>query len=298
MLIFLVALLLSVVRGTVLLRHPEPRRWTWWLGWLLVLLGLVVAAVMTAQDITVQKFIGRLLMPLGLLWLALWALTLVAFLHRLHRWGGALAALALGLTLIGNPWFGGWLLRGLDERVPAIDLETAAPFDAVFVLGGGTQRSADGVPALGYSGDRVALAARLYLSGHTPVLVTSGSGIVELDGGRDLTEETVWLWRGLGVPATAIRQLPGPRTTSEELAAYRDFIALNGWKHVGLVSSAWHLPRALRTCAKLGLTMTPLPAGRHSAPLAWSPVYLIPTGEAAYEVHTAAWEYIGMLVGR
>ncbi len=298
MLIFLLALLLAGGRAILLVRHPAPRRWTWWLGWLLVLFGVVIAAVMAVQDITVQKLLGRLVMPLGLLWLALWLLTATAFCRGLRRWGGALAIIAVGLTLAANPLFAGWLIRGLEARVPDADAATLGPVDAVFVLGGGTQCSTNAVPNLGYNGDRVLLAARLYHTGTAPLLVCSGSGIVGLDDGRDLAAETAWLWRGLGIPDNAIRQLPGPRTTSEELAAYRDFIAVNGWQRVGLITSAWHLPRALRTCERLGLTMVPIPAGRHGPPLPWSPVYLIPTGEAAYEMQTAVWEWIGMLAGR
>ncbi len=256
----------------------------------------VVIAVLTAPELVLQKLFGRLMMPLGMLCTVMWLLSALAFYQRARRWGVIMLLLAGGLTLAGNPLIARWLLRGLEAQVP--EAASGQDFDVICVLGGGTQCSETGTPSLAYHGDRVALGARLFHGGHTPLLLASGSGITDLDDGRDLAAETARLWQGLGVPSSAIRQLPGPRTTSEELAAYHNEVAREHWQRVGLVSSAWHLPRALKTCERLGLHVIPLPAGRHGPALPWSIVYIVPTGEAAYEIQTVLWERMGMLLGR
>lgn len=298
MLIFFCALLFAGIRALLLLRNSGPRRMGYWLGWGLVALSVAVAGVMAAQELTIQKLLGRLVMPLGLMWLALWICAGTAWYQGLRRWGLGLSALALAFTLAGNPLLARWLMIGLEARVEDLAFTKTEPFEAIFLLGGGTQCSITGVPNLAYHGDRVAVAAQLYHGALTSTLVVSGSGLVGFDDGRDLAAETAYILQGLGVPAQAIEQLPGPRTTSEELAAYHALIGQKQWRRVGLISSAWHLPRALQSAHRLGLHIIPIPAGRHGPGLPWTPVFLIPTGEAAYEIHNVVWEYVGMAVGR
>jgi uncharacterized SAM-binding protein YcdF (DUF218 family) len=271
----------------------------WWLD----LAGAVAAAALTlvalATSIVAQKAFALLLMPAGLAWVLLIAVTIASW-RSSARPLAVLASIALaGYTLAGNAWVGDALIATLERRIPPYQTLSEQPFEAVFVLGGGTEFSdADG-GALGPSGDRVALAARLWHTKRAGVLVSSGTSIGTMEHERDLAAETAGIWRGLGIPATAIVQIPpGAVNTTQEIAAYKTLITARGWQRVGLISSAWHLPRALSLCQRAGLTMVPLGADRKGRFRSWSLFWLIPQEHGFDRVQRACWEYLGMLIGR
>jgi len=245
-----------------------------------------------------QKFLGRLIMPSGLLWLVLIATTVFAWRRWSRKQACAWTLVLVAYTLIGNSWLGAAMVGALEAQIPMTHLTDGGKFDAVFVLGGGTKPGPDGRPQLGSVGDRVALAARLYHAGRTPVLVTSGSSIAALGLAMDISEQTATIWRELGVPDTAIRQIAKPKNTSQELAAYPALIEAEGWKRVGVISSAWHLPRVLRGARRHGLELVPLPADHRGIVPGLALVWFVPQAIGFQQVQSALWELVGMAVGR
>jgi uncharacterized SAM-binding protein YcdF (DUF218 family) len=278
-------------------RHERTR--TWWIGAVSALVALGGIGYGLVTDIVAQKALAFLLMPAGLAWLMLIAVTVVAWI-RAGRLLGLLASGALALfTMAGNAWVGDWLIGTLEQQIPALDLEGFAPCDAVFVLGGGTEVSDANGPQLSNGGDRIALAARLWHAGKAKRLVASGSSIGAMETERDLAAETAALWRGLGVAPEAIIQIPPGRVnTTQEIAAYATLIRERGWTRVGLISSAWHLPRALRLCRAQNLDLIPVGADRRGRFRSWSPIWLIPQNHGFERVQHACWEYLGMISGR
>lgn len=241
-----------------------------------------------------KKVIGLLVLPAGLVWLGL--LLLVGW-PGLNRWGRILAALVLVIyTLAGNPWAGAWLLGKLESPYAAMT-RPAEPFDAICVLGGGSSSTPGGDPQLGPAGDRLIVPARLFLSGKARHLVTSGLSVTDIRGSRSLADDTASVWLELGIPETAITRLSTPRTTAEEIRAYKEIVAANSWKRVGVCSSAWHLRRVENLCRKEGLEMIPVPADFLSAPLPWTPMYAVPQARGFQNVQKALWEYLGSITG-
>ena len=110
--------------------------------------------------LALTKLLGMLCMPLGLLWLGLALAAAWALRRRLRGPGAFLVLLFLGLTLAGNLQVGAWLMGRLESEVPPLS-EHSAPFDALFVLGGGSQIDDQGRPLLSTGGDRIVEAARL-----------------------------------------------------------------------------------------------------------------------------------------
>ncbi|MEZ4468798.1 MAG: YdcF family protein [bacterium] len=268
-------------------------RWPWLL---LPAVGFGLALALDGGFVG-QKALARLAMPAGALWL-LGYLGLVAILHAGHgRAAVAAGALWLLYTLAGNLWLGGALLRHLEAPFTAWP---AGRFDAALVLGGGTAVRPDGDPQLGPAGDRLRVAARLYRAGQVDHLVTCGTsvaGIQQVEE-RDLAEETAALWAGWGVPGAAIVRVPGPRNTREEIAALRALVTAHGWQRVAVITSAWHLPRALALAEAAGLQVVPIGADfRGEAPVP-GVFGLIPSANGLYRVQTAAWELLGRATGR
>ncbi len=214
----------------------------------------------------------------------------------------AIAATAIWTlyTVAGNVWVGNALLGSLEARIPPFRPGSLpGVFDAVFVLGGGTTLGSDGRPQLGGGGDRLALAAQVFAEHKTLRLVASGNSMAGLDQERDLAQEAATLWRGMGVPDQVILSVDTPAVnTRQEIAAYKRMVDENHWENVALISSAWHLPRALALCDKAGLEVTPLGADRRGRITSWSPYYLIPQNSGFDAVQIACYEYLGRWLGR
>lgn len=249
--------------------------------------------------LSLQKTLGLLAMPMGLVWLGLLALVAWCWWRQHRGTAVMLAGLAVVYAVMGNVLVGGALVASLELHVPQIDLATVEPFEAVFVLGGGSELDLVGHPQLGSGGDRVAQAARLYNTGKARCLVASGRSDDDLTGPRDLAQETRALWLQMGVPATAIQTVTDPCwITREEIAAYQTLCRAKGWKRIAVVSSAWHLPRAMALAQAIGLTMTPIGADWRGRDQAWRCQDFVPTGQGALLVQLACWEYLGRAVGR
>jgi len=293
-----VAILLALVTaaGWWLHGHRWQRDRLWWLAWTVPLLGLAGIAVLVAGDIYLQKVCARLLLPTALIWLCLLLTWLALALNRQVKSAIAVGLITLLYSAAGSVWLGAALLRGLEAGLPPLDPTTVERFDAICVLGGGTDVDPFGQPQLSRSGDRVVAGARWYLAGKTPLLVTSGSGLP--GDTRDLAAETATIWRGLGIPEAAIVHVPGPQITREEITALQTLAQERGWQRVGLVTSAWHMPRALSHCQRLGFSVVPLACNRLSAaPLPWF-ISAIPHHEGFEMTYLALWEWLGTLVGR
>ena len=242
----------------------------------------------------VKKVIGLLVLPSGLVWLGLMAL--VGW-PGLKRSGRGLAALVLVIyTVAGNPWTGSWLLGKLEAPYAAV-AHPAGIFDAICVLGGGSSVTPNSDAQLGPAGDRLIVPARLFLSGKARHLVASGLSITDINGTRSLADDTATVWLGLGIPDSAITRLSKPRTTSEEIRAYKELIATNSWKRVGVCTSAWHLRRVEKLCRSEGVEMLPVPADFLSAPLPWTPMYAVPQARGFQNVQKALWELLGGFAG-
>lgn len=241
-----------------------------------------------------KKVVGLLVLPSGIIWLGL--MTLVGW-PGLNRWGRAFAALVFVIyTVAGNVWAGAWLLAKLETPYVAMTLP-AEPFDAICVLGGGSSVTPNGGAQLGPAGDRLIVPARLFLSGKARHLVTSGLSVTDINGSRSLADDTATVWLGLGIPEPAITRLSKPRTTSEEIRACKEIIAVNSWKRVGVCTSAWHLRRVEKICRSEGVEMVPVPADFLSAPLPWTPMYAIPQARGFQNVQKALWELLGGFAG-
>ena len=77
-----------------------------------------------------------------------------------------------------------------------------------------------------------------------------------------------------------------------------ELIREQGWEHVGLVTSARHMRRALALCDSYGLEMDPLPADFRSSTRPPSFLVLIPQAAGFQAVAIVCWEYLGVLAVR
>jgi len=290
---FLAALAAAAAHGR--LGHLEGR--ARWAAHAAAPLLLAASMLLSPADV-VDKLLSRLIMPVGLLWLLAFALAYWSALRG--RFKAALMPFGawILMSIAGSTWVGVAMIRWLERGYVMPPLE--ARFDVVMVLGGGTDVTPEGAPQLSHAGDRLRVGALLYAHKQAERLVCSGSGAAGIDQveARDLAREAATLLGDMGVPRAAIIELPGPINTQQEIAALAAFAKERGFHRVGLVTSAWHLRRAMRLADRFGLDATPIPADArgHQGPA--NIMGVVPSGSGFYVVQIAWKEIIGALVGR
>ncbi len=185
------------------------------------------------------------------------------------------------------------LLMGLIRDIPYRNTLPAG--DVVVLLGGGVDdRLIDlsGEPGILPESmvDRLVTAARLAARLRIPIIVsggkTPGRQVVEADVARRYL-------LGLGVPATAIIKESASRDTHENAKNVQKICARRGFTRPILITSAYHLKRALWSFNKAGLVCVPFANGLASMPARDYPweFYLPGSFDAAARyLH----EYIGM----
>lgn len=264
-----------------------------------VALGLAIGAVLALpHPAMIDKLVTRLALPAGALWVVGYLLALAALRASQPRVAAGVLIAWIVYSLAGSGQLGGALLHALEAGY--LPPRPDARFDAVAVLGGGTDRGLAAAPQLSYAGDRLRVAAGLWHRGQTPLLVASGTSLAGLDqpDTRDLGAETRALWAEMGVPPSAVVTLPGPHNTATEITALAAHAAAAGWQRVGLVTSAWHLRRAMQLAERAGFNAVPIPADARGGVAPWSAVTLVPTGSGFYQVGFATKEWLGAAIGR
>lgn len=282
---FLISAYLLASRGRALFLIPT--------GLLGFILAFVVATVPVAQ-----KVVGHLAMPAGLVFIGLFLGGVVAFDRHQRQWAAGFFSLFVAHGLTGNGYVGGWLIDRLQRQVDPVDWRGAPAFDAVLVLGGGTRVGRlPGTHQLSASGDRVMLGARLMHAKKARWLVASGHSISGLES-VDLSEATRAIWTDIGVPGDRILKLSEPTITREEVEAFARLAAERGFGRVGLLTSSYHLARAMAHAERLGLKALPLAADHFNWPRPFNEIDLVPNRGGFGLVQTACWEMLGRLIGR
>ena len=254
--------------------------------------------------IYLSKFIPPFVYPLGLACLLILAGLL---LYRHLRWQRASLILALALLLVGgNHWVAYGLMRSLEWRyLPTRDIPSA---EVIVVLGGGTLAASYPRPTVEVNGagDRVLYAAWLYHHGKAPYLLLSGGSIDWLSEQPSPADDMATLLEQLGVPRSAMWLETQSRNTYENALYSQKILQAKGIQRIILVTSAWHMPRAVGVFEHMGLQVIPaptdftvtvgeIPTGQPALALQ-SLMDLLPSVENLSYTTKAMKEYLGILV--
>jgi uncharacterized SAM-binding protein YcdF (DUF218 family) len=134
--------------------------------------------------------------------------------------------------------------------------EPARPSDAIVVFAGGVGESGR---AGGGVQERISQAITLYNAGIAPhVIISSGFVFTSREA-----EQMKTLAVAKGVPADAIILEEAAANTYQNVVLTRDILVANGWRRIALVSSPYHMRRAMLTWRKsapgIEVTATPPP---------------------------------------
>lgn len=249
-----------------------------------------------------EKIVTGLAMPCGVIWYMLSFSVFLAYRARQGKLTVCIGVTWLLYTMAGNGFLCTIFMNQIEADFQSIDPLQQEPFDVVVLLGGGASVGANVRQQGNSSGDRLILAAQLYHSGLAKKLICTGRRIKELSNVEfDPAEQSSLVLQGLGVPADVI-ELAGGRTTSEEMLGLgKRFQGAD--VRVGLVTSAWHLRRAMRLAKRNGFEPHPLPADFMTGPsepwtLAEKLMAIVPNADCVVINSRIAKEYLGALIGR
>ena len=210
---------------------------------------------------SVGKLVGSLLSPVGItligltIYLGLSCISSVCDCCRTVNWTRkAIGILAVcWIWAFATPLMSRFVGFGLeqeflvDDKIPKLDSYPNA--DAIILLGGsmGYDTNICDAAEMWSSADRVWNAARLFKAGKADKIIVTGGGVVA---------STKSLLLDFGVPAEAIIFDETPRNTEEEARA----AAIYGDRKVLVVTSAWHMKRAMLLFGKYAPNIEAVPA--------------------------------------
>jgi len=262
-----------------------------------IVFALVLIGFLFAGKSGAEKTIIRLLQPIGAGWICLtaWCIqhTLLNGLRRsMMPW-----LVWIAIVLLTTSPFAAWCLHRLESSVESYQPERDGKLAAVVVLGGGTRQGPTRAE-MASAGDRVLYAAQLYHQGLTPRLITTGDATPGIS--RDTSsprEHTLEIWNKLNIPLEAIGSLQGQNTFQEMQSLKKIFDQFNGGR-VGVLTSALHLPRAMRLAQSLGLEVVPLAANHESSDDPFAFLDFIPSAGPLNQLAACQHEFMAWFVGR
>jgi uncharacterized SAM-binding protein YcdF (DUF218 family) len=237
------------------------------------------------DDLTLNKVLPALLLPTCL---TLWLCAYGAW--RRKRWP---VFLGIGvLAVAGCPVVANGLLMTLEDRYRDAG-RGLDQLDAVYVLGGYSEsyQTEELEPQWNEAGDRLELGLRMVLEGRAGVLVLSAGGAegILTEGAR---AKAIALRRGLREEQVVVTS--AVNNTADEAQRIAALMGERGWRRVALVTSAFHMRRALMQMAVAGVDLMPAPTDFHAVEGGWRLQDLVPQGDALRWSEKALREWIGM----
>ncbi|MBV1701544.1 MAG: YdcF family protein [Hyphomicrobiales bacterium] len=207
----------------------------------------------------------------------------------------------LGLFIGAFTPLGNALLAPLENRFPLPNVAAMTPPDGILVLGGAMDEDMSDLrhsATLTQDGSRMTLGVALARVYPNAKLVFSG-GSGHLLGARYTEADAAKsLWLSLGVPASQMRFEDRSRNTFENARFTKALLHPVTGRVWLLVTSAYHMPRAVGIFRKAGFDVVPVPTAYRTKP--W-PKWLAPDFEASRNLQTldiAVHEWLGLIAYR
>ncbi|HSH69090.1 MAG TPA: YdcF family protein [Deferrisomatales bacterium] len=245
------------------------------------------------MNISLIKFAEPFFLPLGGACVLLVLALLTSFLRP---WASRFCLVLALATLwgLGVPVGARLLVAPLETRFPVPPAAVRA--DAAVVLAGTVDlaRSTPERIELYDRPERIIEGAQLVLSGRARWLVISGGSGDPLRPEAREAEYLATLARRLGVPSGQILLQGDSRTTAEDAERTAAILRRRGIQSFFLVTSAFHLPRAVACFRKQGLEPIPYPVDFRVTPVTATLNPYVPTAGGLRLSILAVHEYLGL----
>ncbi|MFG1248607.1 YdcF family protein [Xanthobacter flavus] len=189
-------------------------------------------------------------------------LGLVLALARTRRAGmGLLAVSVIGWAVLGFSPIANYLLNPLEERFPIYRGD--APVTGVIILGGAEVPEvglARGVPAFANAGERaIAFGALARKHPEARLAFIGGSGQLFSDGVASEARMMQMTLPDLGIAPDRVEYEVNSRNTAENAEFAKEMLKPSPGERWLLVTSAFHMPRAVGCFRKAGFDVVPYP---------------------------------------
>jgi uncharacterized SAM-binding protein YcdF (DUF218 family) len=207
-----------------------------------------------------SKTLDALLAPLT--WTVLFALLALVLIKRRRRLALGCGILSLFVLCLFSMDFVATRLWRLLEAPAKSTLHKDVTYDVVIVLSGmldGSATETHGQPSYNDNIERLLSSYQLLRDNRAKMVLLSG-GASTLDGsGPKEADVLAQQLRDWGIDASRIVEERESRNTRENATQSARIVAEKGWTRLLLVTSAFHMPRALACFEKAGLHPDVLP---------------------------------------
>ncbi len=236
------------------------------------------------------------LLPPGIFIILFFLLGVYLFRYS-RKAAGILLAANLLFYLCTTAWVGDALIGFLERKhTPPAKIEG----DVIVMLGGGTRKGTPNVfgegHLSGYAANRLLTCAQLYRLLDVPIIVSGGQVYEDSANEADIARTVL---TGLGIPEERIIMEQSSLNTTQNARYTAEILKVHGFQRPILVTSAFHMERALRQFEKVGLKPVPYPTDYQSdfeKKLQLKDFW--PSADALHKVSLALKEYIGILAAR
>ncbi len=237
-----------------------------------------------------------------------WSLILISYalsVWALHKGKNRLAKMILVAVFIFSlvlsfPFSASTLISFLESQHPAQRVSQVTPAQAIVVLGGTVSNSLPPrIEPEETRESRLSIAAKLFLNKKSPIIFVSGGVPYSGPRGELRTESTDMkeYLLGFGIPSEVIIEEKQSRNTKENVEYLTNLLEAQGIQQFILLTSAYHMPRALSLFKKQKFDIIPFPVSfRHDADIKWQ--NLIPNLVTLDNSTLALKEILGMATYR
>ncbi|MEZ5503136.1 MAG: YdcF family protein [Halioglobus sp.] len=246
---------------------------------------------------TLSKLLSLLVYPLSLSLL----LAVVALVLARLRW----ARLSFYTLLLGTAWlylcstalFANFLMDRLERDFVPRAMSVIAPADAIVLLGGAMRGDTHmGTLAdLNSHADRLVHAAALYRAGKAPVILLTGGAP---EGARPEAQQMKDILAVMGIPAKHLLLENQSRDTHDNAVNSARILKSRGMQRILLVTSAYHMRRALALFQAQGLEVVPAPTDFQQLVASQPVPDWLPLVSNLYQTTDALHEIVGYWVYR
>ena len=247
-----------------------------------------------------SKTVGYMALPTNFL-LALGLIGALLLLTRFARAGRGLMAVALVLLAICafSP-LGNFLLHPLEQRFPTWDSSRGEP-DGIIVLGGPIDADlsvAHGVPVITAAADRIIGGAALaHRYPNARLVYTGGSSNLISNDAKEADYATA-LFQGLGIPKSRLIMERQSRNTKENAEFSKQIVKPKPGERWVLVTSAYHMPRAIGLFRKAGFAVEAYPVDWKTGTKEDLFKYYVIADDGLQLVDTGVREWLGLIAYR
>tara|TARA_B100000029_G_C17562332_1_gene953812 strand:- start:1275 stop:1757 length:483 start_codon:yes stop_codon:yes gene_type:complete len=147
-------------------------------------------------------------------------------------------------------------------------------------------------------GNRSIHALRLYRAGKAPLIIISGGNVFSQDSLKPEAAYTAELLQDWGIPPSVIIFEGNSRNTRENALETAKLLNNRGLKRILLVTTAFHMPRAIGAFRAVGIDAVPAPSSISAELQEPTILHWIPSLDGLGRVQRLMHEKIGIFVYR